>query len=703
MIKSVKIKIEDKELIIETGKLAKQANGSTTVRIGDSVVFTAATSSSKPLENCDYMPLQVLYMAKSYAAGKFPGGFYKREGKPSTKEILVSRLVDRPLRPLFPKGFRNEIQIVPMALSADNINPPDILAIIGASAALSISDIPFNGPVGAVRVGKVDNKLLVNPTHQEIEESSFDLVVAGTKNGILMVEGSALQISENDMIQALKFAHSYIIKIVEAQEKLIKEVGEVKKMEPEMFVINESLQTEITKNVKDEINKIFSNTSLKKDRNKKMNELYEKTVNTIMENHKDIEEDDIKLQVREIFSEIEKDILRNMILKEKTRIGKRGLTDIRDIDCEVGILPRTHGSALFTRGETQSLAILTLGSVSDEQKVDDIEGENYKSFMLHYNFPSFSVGETKRLGPPSRRDIGHGMLAERALSNVIPNSEEFPYTIRIVSEIMESNGSSSMATVCSGSLALLDAGVPIKSPVAGIAMGLVMEDNKNYAVLSDILGEEDHMGDMDFKVAGTQNGITAFQMDIKTDSITFDIIEKALNQAKEGRMHILKKMNEVISEKRPDISQYAPKIEILQIPKDKIATVIGPGGSSIKDIIQQTNTDININDEGEKGIVTISGVEREGLEKAVKIIKNMTEEVEPGKTYQGKVVRLMPFGAFVDIPGGNDGLVHISEISHKRVNNVEDALKIGQKVKVKVIEIKKDGKISLSMKNAENN
>ncbi len=702
MEKSIKLKIEDKELIIETGKLGKQANGSVVVKMGDSVVFTPVVASQKPMENYDYFPLQVTYLPRSYAAGKIPGGFFKREGRPSTKSTLVARLVDRPIRPLFPKGFRNEVQVTPMTLSTDNINPPDILAIIGASAALSISDIPFNGPVGAVRVGKVENKLIVNPTYPEIEESSIDIVVAGTKNGILMVEGDSSEISEEEMIEALKFAHKYIVEIVEMQEKLVKEVGEIKKIEPELFTVDDNIKKDVSENNTETIKEILTTISDKKERNSKINETFEKAITEMSAKYSEIEAENLKKQIAEFFSEIESDIIRTIILKDKKRIDGRGLTDIREITSEVGILPRTHGSALFTRGQTQSLGVITLGSVDDEQREDDIEGEARKSFMLHYNFPPFSVGETGRTGFTSRREIGHGMLAERALSKVLPDNNKFPYTIRIVSEILESNGSSSMATVCSGTLAMLDAGIPIKSSVAGVAMGLIMGDEKNYAVLTDILGEEDHMGDMDFKVAGTKNGITAFQMDIKIDSITFDIMEKALQQAKEGRLFILDKMNEVLSEKRTEISQYAPKIEIIKIPKDKIAMVIGPGGSCIKDIIQKTNTDININDEGEEGTVTISGTDHEGLAQAVEIIKTITEDVEVGKIYQGTVAKIMPFGAFVSLPGKKDGLVHISQISHKRIDRVEDVLQEGKEVKVKVLEIKPDGKISLSMKDADN-
>ncbi len=702
MVKNVSLKIQDKEITIETGKLAKQAGGSVLVRMGDSIVLTSVTASKEPMERMDYFPLQVIYLARSYSAGKIPGGFIKREGRPSEKEILTSRLVDRPIRPLFPKGFRNEVQVVPMTVSMDRENQPDVLAIIGASAALSISNIPFNGPIGAVRVGKIDDKFIINPTFQETEESSIDIIVAGTKNGILMVEGSSSQVSETEMVEALKSAHKHIIEIVKIQEELVNQVGKPEKMEPELSVVDENLEKEVTAKTKESLNGILTSTTDKQERGSKIDELFKTVLAEMTEKFsEEIEENDIKKQIGEIFEDIESDIVRSMILEKGKRIDGRNTTDIREITCEVGILPRTHGSALFTRGQTQSLGVITLGSVNDEQRLDNIEGEDREKFMLHYNFPPYSVGETGRVGFTSRREVGHGTLAKRSLREMLPEYDEFPYTIRIVSEILESNGSSSMATVCSGTLAMLDAGVPLKDSVAGVAMGLVMKDDKNFAVLTDILGEEDHLGDMDFKVAGTEKGITAFQMDIKVDSITFDIMEKALAQAKEGRLFILKKMKEVMPEKREKLSPYAPKIEILKIPKDKIALVIGPGGSTIKDIIAKTETDINVNDEGDEGTVSIAGVDQELLDKAVEIIKNITKEVKAGEVYEGEVRKVADFGAFVALPGKKDGLVHISEISSQRTNKVSDVLKEGQVVKVKILEIKRDGKISLTMKDAD--
>jgi len=698
---SVSLKLDKEELIIETGELAKQANGAVLIRMGGTAILVPATASKKPVENIDFFPLHVFYQERSYAAGKIPGGFIKREGRPSNKEVLVSRLIDRPIRPLFPEGFRNEVQIMPLTLSADHKNQPDILAIIGASAALTISDIPFNGPIGAVRVGKINNQLVVNPSFENLEKSSLDLVVAGTTNGILMVEGDASELSEIEMVEALKFAHKYIIEIVKLQKELLEKVGPVKKMETKLFVIDDELKQMIINNCKPKLQEIILTHKDKQERNNAIDTLFEKTLTEYKEKYPEKLEtlENIELQMKSVFEDIIKSIVRNIILTENRRIDGRKLDEIRDIWCKVGIFPRTHGSAVFTRGQTQSLGIVTLGSVDDEQRLDDIEGEESKTFMLHYNFPPFSVGETGKITAPSRREIGHGMLAERALSKVLPEYNKFPYTIRIVSEILESNGSSSMATVCSGTLAMLDAGIPIKDSVAGIAMGLIMEKDK-YAILTDILGEEDHYGDMDFKIAGTKNGITAFQMDIKTDSIPFDIIQEALLQAKKARLFILEKMAQTIDKPRKEISLYAPRIKVLKIPKDKIAMVIGPGGSVIKDIIQKTDTTINIDDSGEEGIIYITGFDAESIEKALKMIKNITVDIKIGEVYNGEVKKITDFGVFVSLPGKKDGLVHISEISNKRIKNIHDFLKEGQEVKVKVLDIKPDGKIALSIKHA---
>lgn len=695
MAEQVKLKIRNEELILETGKVAKQANGAVIAYYGGTVVIAAATASKEAEKNIDYFPLVVNYQERIYAAGKIPGGFIKREGKPTDKEILIARLVDRPLRPLFPEGFRNEVQIVPTTVSADQVNPPDVFAIIASSAALVVSDIPFNGPAGAVRVGKIDGEFVINPTFLEIENSELDIVVAGTKYGITMVEGGAKEVSEEDMVKACEFAHKHIVEIVRLQEELLKKVGQIKKMEPELFLPPEEMKNKISEKIKPLLEDIFNTPLEKKERKEKLEEIFNTIIEQEKENFPDIEESDFTLFLKEIFEETEREIVRRMILEQGRRIDGRGLKDIREIRCEIGLLPRTHGSALFTRGQTQSLGITTLGTVKDEQRYDDIEGETTKSFMLHYNFPPFSVGETGRIGAPSRREIGHGMLAERALSAVMPDSSLFPYTVRVVSEILESNGSSSMASVCSGCLSLLDAGVPIKASVAGIAMGLVLEDDK-YAILTDILGEEDHLGDMDFKVAGTRTGITAFQMDIKIENISFEILKEALLQAKDARNFILDKMDEVIKKPREELSEYAPRIKTLKIEKDKIPLIIGPGGRIIKEIIQKTDTNIFIDDED--GTVTISGKKSDAVEQASKMIEEITKELEVGKVYKGKVIKIVDFGAFVMLPGNREGLLHISKISDRRIKRVEDVLKIGDEIDVKVIDIDYLGRPNLSMK-----
>ncbi len=693
----VSMKLRDGEIVIETGKYARQANGAVMITYGGTTVLVPVTASKKPVEGLDYFPLTVNYQERIYAAGKIPGGFFKREGRPTVKEILVSRLIDRPIRPLFPEGFRNEVQILPMTVSADQINPPDVLAIVGSSAALMVSDIPFKGPIGAVRVGKVNGELIVNPTYAEIDESTINIVVAGTKNGVLMVEGESKEVSEDEMIEAVEFAHKNIVKLVELQEELLKKISPVEKMSPPLYIIDERLKEDVEKEITDSLKEVFNTILSKKERNERIEKLYEDVLEKMEEKYGE-EIENVSMQIKDIFKEVEKEIVRRKILEEGKRIDGRGLKDIRPISIEIGILPRTHGSAIFTRGETQSLGVTTLGTVDDEQRFDDIEGEETSSFMLHYNFPPFSVGETGRVGAPSRREIGHGMLAQRALEAVLPPDTEFPYTIRIVSEILESNGSSSMATVCSGCLSLLDAGVPIKASVAGVAMGLILESNDKYAILTDILGEEDHLGDMDFKVAGTRDGITAFQMDIKIDSITFDIMKKALAQAKEGRYYILDKMDEVIKKPHENLSEYAPKIKTLQIPKEKIAIVIGPGGSNIKKIIQETDTNIFID---ENGVVNVSGKKMENVDKAIEIIKDMTTDLEVGEIYKGKVVRIADFGAFISLPGRKDGLLHISKIANRRIKQVSDVLEIGQEVNVKVINIDDQGRINLSMKDVK--
>ncbi len=690
----VKKEIGNEELIIETGKVAKQANGAVMIKCGGTVVLVTAVASSEPRLDIDYFPLVVNYQERIYAAGKIPGGFIKREGKPTDKEILISRLIDRPIRPLFPEGFRNEVQIIATTLSADQVNLPDILAINGASAALCISDIPFNGPIGAVRVGKINDEFIINPTQPEIEKSEIDLVVAGNKKGIVMVEGSAEQVSEDTMVEALKFAHQYIVKIIELQEELITKKGEITKLSAEMFTINPDLEEKVKEKIKDELSEIFHSFLEKKERRNRIEELTNKVREELREEFEDIEEQNFNLQIKEIFKKVEKEIVRKMILEEGKRIDGRGLKDIRPITCEVRVLPRTHGSALFTRGQTQSLAVVTLGTVEDEQRLDDITGESAKSFMVHYNFPPFCVGEVGRIGAPSRREIGHGMLAERSLARVMPSEEEFPYTVRVVSEILESNGSSSMATVCSGCLALMDAGVPIKTPVGGIAMGLVYEGDK-YAILTDILGDEDHLGDMDFKVAGTRKGITGFQMDIKIDALPFEIMKEALMQAKEARMIILDKMEAVIPYPSKELSKFAPRIKVLHLEKDKIALLIGPGGRTIKEILNSTGTNIFIEDDGK---VTISGKEEEAVEKAYQMVIEATQDLEVGKIYKGKVIRVVDYGAFILLPGFREGLLHISKISDQHIRKVEDILKPGDEIYVRVIEIDPLGRPNLSAK-----
>jgi polyribonucleotide nucleotidyltransferase len=685
MIQKVSIKLKDDELVLETGRVARQANGAVYARYGGSVVIATVCASRENIEGIDYVPLSVEYNEKYYAAGKIPGGFLKREGRPKDKEIIVSRLIDRPMRPLFPKKIRRDIQVVPTTISTDQSNPPDIIAMIASSAAVTISDIPFAGPIGAVRIGYSDNQFIVNPTFEQIEQCELDIVVAGTDQGITMVEGGAKEVAEDIMLQAIEEAHKIIKQICALQRELAEKAGREKfeleipeedplackdelwswafpKMEQACFVAGKQKRVEAMQAVFKEAKELFKD---------KIEETQEKTV-------------------YELFEEMETHIVRSSVLKHKKRTDGRGPQDIRPISCEVDVLPRTHGSALFTRGETQSLTVATLGTVFDEQIMDDIEGDTRKSFLLHYNFPPFSVGETGRMGT-GRREIGHGHLAERALRALLPSRDEFPYTLRIVSEILESNGSSSMATVCAGSLALFNAGVPIKKQIAGIAMGLITEDS-DYVVLSDILGEEDHLGDMDFKVAGTADGITAFQMDIKIAGIDPAIMKTALEQAKAGRLHILNIMNQTISEPRGEISEYAPKIINIMIDVDKIGAVIGPGGKMIKSITEETGATINIENDGK---VSIYCKDKEGAECALKAINEIVEDPEVGKIYTGTVKRIMDFGAFIEILPGKEGLCHISRLSPTHVKSVSDVVKEGQEVKVKVIEIDSQGRINL--------
>ena len=684
------IEIGNGSLVFETGKIARQANGSVMVKYEGSVVLATACSarSEKAL---DYLPLTVNYSEKYYAAGKIPGGFIKREGRPKDKEVLVSRLIDRSIRPLFPKHYRNEIQVILTTISADQVNPPDILAMNGASVALGISDIPFKKLIGAVRVGLVNGTYIVNPSFEQIEQSRLDLVVAGTDEAIVMVEGGANEVSEDEMLEAIAFAEGHIKQIVKVQEELIARVGKQKIEFPEERA-DENLAVKV-KEIALPLYKEACFVHTKMDRQQALESAGDKVVSEITESFGD----DVLPQVREILEGLEREIVRKSILDEGKRSDGRGLKDIRPISVEIDILPRTHGSALFTRGETQSFAITSLGSVSDEQRLDNIEGEGSKSFMLHYNFPPFSVGEVKFSGSPSRREIGHGNLAERAIGAVMPSKEEFPYTVRLVSEITESNGSSSMASVCAGTLSLLSAGVPLNDSVAGVAMGLVYDEDGKYAVLTDILGSEDHLGDMDFKVAGTKSGITALQMDIKIGGISKQLMKEALDQAKEGRLFILDRMANVISRPVDDVSAYAPKILTMKVPTDKIGAIIGSGGKTIRSIMEKTGAEIWVVDDG---TVTISSRDTEDAKKAVDMITKLTEEVEVGKIYEGKVKRIMDFGAFIEVLPGKEGLCHISKLDFNRVNKVTDILNVGDTVKVKVTEIDNMGRINLSRKEA---
>ena len=683
------LQVGNEKLNFNTGYLAKQADGAVAVSYGEIVVFASAVASREVKEGQDFFPLTVDYREKAYAAGRIPGGFIKRESRPSDEEVLVSRLTDRPLRPLFPEDFVNEVQIIIYVLSADGINQHDVLAINAASAALVVSGMPFNGPVGAVRVGRINGNLIANPNFKETGESDIDLVVAGTKKAVTMIEGSSKNVSEEDMLAAVQFAHDNIKKICDVQEELRKAVNKPP------FVYKAYLPVQELKKVARE--RYYTDLeqlkviTVKKPREDKWNEIYAKA----KEELKDQFPDSIG-QLRGILDSLDGEIMRKRCLEEGARADGRGLKDIRPIDIMTGILPRAHGSAVFTRGETQSLGITTLGTMAESQRLEGLEGRTEKRFMLHYNFPPFSVGETGRTGNPGRREIGHGMLAERSLEYVIPDLVAFPYTIRQVSEILESNGSSSMASVCSGSLALFNAGVPIKAAVAGIAMGLIMEGDK-YSILSDIQGLEDHLGDMDFKVSGTESGITAFQLDIKIEGITPEIMKAALEQAKEGRLHILKIMDSFISKPETNVSVHAPKIKTLKVRTEKIGEIIGPGGRVIKKIVEETGAEINIDDTGK---VVVSSTSQEAIDNAVKIILGIAEDIEIGTIYTGTVKKIMEFGAFVEIAPGKEGLVHISNLDNARVKEVTDICAVGDKMKVKVIKIDRQGRIDLSRKEA---
>ena len=681
-------KLGSQVLKIETGNIAKQADGSVLVSLGDTIVMVTVVFKKDVNPEQDFFPLTVDYQEKFYAGGRIPGGFFKREGRPSEKEILTCRLIDRPLRPLFPKGFFNDVQIIVNTLSIDPEISPDIPAIIGASAAVSISGLPFDLPIGASRIGIIDNDLVLNPTKSQLENSTLDLVIAGTSDAILMVESGANELSEEKMLEALVFGHESFKPVIELIDQLKKEVS-IEKYELPVVENSFELPSDLKNTFESKIAEAYTEAN-KKIRNANLKNLYIEFDSKAKELVDDL--DDINLH--KIFHDIESQIVRSKVLNGERRIDGRDTRTVRDISIESGFLPRVHGSALFTRGETQAIVATTLGTSRDEQMIDSVEGEFSDSFMLHYNFPPFSTGETGRVGTPKRREIGHGRLAKRALIPVLPSKDDFAYTIRIVSEITESNGSSSMASVCGGCLSMLDAGVPLKHHVAGVAMGLVKDGNK-FAILTDILGDEDHLGDMDFKVAGTENGITALQMDIKIAGINKEILSVALDQAKEGRMHILSKMKEALPSKRADVSDFAPRMIKLSIKPEKIRDVIGKGGSVIKKLIEDTGAQIDITDDGS---VTISSVSLNSAQLAKTKIEEITADVEVGKVYDGKVNKLLDFGAIVSILPGRDGPLHISQIAEERVENVSDYLKEGQSVTVKVIETDDKGRIRLSMK-----
>jgi polyribonucleotide nucleotidyltransferase len=687
MVFKKEVEIGGRLFSIETGKYAKQANGSVMVRYGDTMVLVTAVASAEAKEDQDFFPLQVEYREKTSAAGKFPGGYIKREGRPSEKEILSARLCDRPIRPLFPESFKNETQVIAMVFSYDGENDADVLAACGASAALVVSDIPFDGPMGEVRVGRIGGEFVVNPTHEQIDLSDIELVVAGTADSIMMVEGESKEVSEQDLLDALKFAQSEIKKIVELQNQLRTEAGKTK-WSVEEKTTDENLKKDVYDLAETKFKEIVYSVLTKEERSAKNGELSEFAKQSLAEKYP--EQDKV---IAEILHDMEKDLMRERILKEGIRLDGRNTKQVRPITIELSNLPRTHGSALFTRGETQSLTTVTLGTKNDEQTVDGLLQEYTKKFMLHYNFPPFSVGEVGRMTGVGRREIGHGNLAERSLKQVFPADEVFPYTVRVISDILESNGSSSMATVCAGSLAMMDAGVPVSKAVSGIAMGLVKEGDQ-YAILTDILGNEDHLGDMDFKVTGTSNGITGFQMDIKIQGISFEIMENALHQAKEGRMHILGIMNEAISKPKDTLSPYAPRLITMTIATDQIGLVIGPGGKTIQGMQRLFGVDINIEDDG---TIHIASPNRENAQQAKEYIKKLTATPEAGETYDGVVTKIVDFGAFVEILPGKEGLLHISQIDTKRINKVSDVLKVGDKIAVKLVKIE-NGKFSLSRK-----
>ncbi len=678
-----------RKLVLETGRVARQADGAVLATYGETTVLATAVAAKQPREGVDFLPLTVDYQEKYYAAGRIPGGYFKREGRPTEKETLVSRLIDRPIRPLFADGWRCETQVIVTTLSHDLENDPDILALVASSAALTLSGAPFMGPIGAARVGFVNGEYVLNPTIDEMAESQLDLVVAGTVDAVLMVESEAKELSEEVMLGAVMFGHRHFQPVIEAIIKLAEKAAK----EPRELttVDNADLEKEILGLAEKDLRAAYS-IPQKMERQAAVAAVKKSVMAKFFPEGTEPKYD--KLRVAGVFKELEGKIVRWNVLDTKKRIDGRDLTTVRPIVCEVGILPRTHGSALFTRGETQGLVVATLGTGEDEQWIDALQGSYKESFLLHYNFPPYSVGETGRMGGTKRREIGHGKLAWRALHPLLPKAEEFPYTIRLVSEITESNGSSSMASVCGGSLALMDAGVPLKRPAAGIAMGLILED-KRFAVLSDILGDEDHLGDMDFKVAGTDQGVTSLQMDIKIAGITEEIMKVALGQAKDGRLHILGEMAKALTSARAELGEHAPRIEMFKIPTDKIREVIGTGGKVIREIVEKTGAKINIEDDGSVKVASSDG---ESIKAAINWIKSIASDPEPGKIYEGTVVKTMDFGAFVNFFGAKDGLVHISQLASARVNKVTDVVKEGDKVKVKLLGMDERGKVRLSMK-----
>jgi polyribonucleotide nucleotidyltransferase len=689
MIKKVEVDFHGRPLSIEVGKLAKQADGSALVRYGETVVLVTAVAAKELKVDTDFFPLTVDYQERTFAAGKIPGGFFKREGRPSEKEILTCRLIDRSIRPLFSEGLRCETQVIATVLSADRENDPDVVAMLGTSIALHVSDIPFNGPLAGVRIGRVNGQWLINPTQSQLQESDMDVFLSGSRDAIVMVEGGAKMVPEDEVLEALFTGHEAIQTLLQIQEEIRGEVGKPKRQVP-LAELDAAVVRQIEQLAASKLRQAIEIPE-KLERYKKISDVKGEVVTQVLAEFPEKEKD-----IKAAFDELKRNSFRGLIIQQGRRIDGRGLKDIRPISCEVEVLPRTHGSALFTRGETQALVVTTLGTASDEQKIDALIGEHYKKFMLHYNFPPFSVGEVKFLRGPSRREIGHGNLAERALLPVLPAEESFPYTVRIVSEVLESNGSTSMATVCGGSLSLMDAGVPVAAPVAGIAMGLIKE-GEHVRILSDILGDEDHLGDMDFKVAGTPDGVTSLQMDIKISGVNRDIMRQALHQAREARLHILGIMGATLASHRASVSGHAPRITTLKVKPDKIREIIGPGGKVIRGIIEATGVKMDVEDDG---TVTIASSDEAASKKAIEMVQKIAAEAEVGKIYKGTVRKIVDFGAFVEILPGTDGLVHISQLAPERVRRVSDILKEGDEVMVKVLEIDRQGKIRLSRKEA---